>query len=322
MSMTAETVLTTEPAARELKPGWRIVRFGDVVRDVKVTVNPETSGLERYVAGEHMNTDDLHIRQWGTIGDGYLGPAFHRKFVKGQILYGSRRTYLRKVAVAAFDGICANTTFVLEPKGDELLPELLPFIMQSESFSTHAVKQSRGSVNPYVNFRDIAWYEFALPPKDEQRRIADILSSLEATIESWISCQAAMQVVLNETTENVFSNRNFQRERLGNHVIESAYGPRFSNALYLTSGGLGCIRTTDLLEDGTIVYSNVPRTTLNPTDYTSHILIGGDFMISRSGTCGIASVFEEQDIPMIPGAFLIRLRLKESLSPYCSDPRK
>ncbi len=122
MSITAETALKTETDTGELKPGWRVVRFGDVVRDVKVTVDPETSGLERYVAGEHMNTDDLHIRQWGTIGDGYLGPAFHRKFVKGQVLYGSRRTYLRKVAFADFDGICANTTFVLEPKDDGLLP--------------------------------------------------------------------------------------------------------------------------------------------------------------------------------------------------------
>ena len=130
------------------------MRFGDVVQNVKVDIAPEKSNLERYIAGEHMDTDNLHIRRWGTIGDGYLGPAFHRKFVKRQVLYGSRRTYLRKVAVAKFDGICANTTFVLEPKSDELLPELLPFIMQTESFAEHSVKQSKGSVNPYINWKD------------------------------------------------------------------------------------------------------------------------------------------------------------------------
>jgi type I restriction enzyme S subunit len=178
-------------AESPLREGWRTVRFGDVARHVKVDADPETSGLERYVAGEHMSTDDLHIRSWGTIGDGYLGPAFHRKFVKGQVLYGSRRTYLRKVAVAEFDGICANTTFVIEPSGDELLPELLPFIMQTESFSAHAVKQSRGSVNPYVNWKDIAWYEFALPPKDEQRRIADILWAADEAIQKFENCRVA-----------------------------------------------------------------------------------------------------------------------------------
>lgn len=292
-----------------------MVRFDDVVREVKVNVDPEQSGLKRYVAGEHMNTDDLHIRHWGSIGEGYLGPAFHRKFVKGQILYGSRRTYLRKVAVADFDGICANTTFVLEPKDDELIPELLPFIMQTESFSTHAVKQSRGSVNPYVNWKDIAWYEFAIPPKDEQRRIADILCCLDQVYENWLNSNMISQTLLNKITESIFSRSNFPRERLGEHVVESAYGPRFSNALYSESGSLGCIRTTDLLEDGTIIYSTIPRASLSPEEYKSHILRTGDFLISRSGTCGIGSVFEQQNDLMIPGAFLIRLRLKESLNP-------
>src|SRR4051794_31040620 len=63
-------------AGHDLPQGWRIVTFGEIVRQTKVDADPETSGLERYVAGEHMDTDDLHIRRWGTIGDGYLGPAF------------------------------------------------------------------------------------------------------------------------------------------------------------------------------------------------------------------------------------------------------
>ena len=45
------------------KQGWRQVKFGDVVRQVKERVDPETSGLERYVAGDHMDTDDLRIRR-------------------------------------------------------------------------------------------------------------------------------------------------------------------------------------------------------------------------------------------------------------------
>jgi len=168
-----------------LKSGWVLVAFGDVVRQVKDRVDPEKTDLERYVAGEHMDTDDLRIRRWGLIGDGYLGPAFHMRFKPGHVLYGSRRTYLRKVAVAHFEGITANTTFVLESKNSKLLlPELLPFIMQTESFHEHSTKQSKGSVNPYVNFSDLAWYEFALPPLEEQRKIAEALGAFENTIEA------------------------------------------------------------------------------------------------------------------------------------------
>lgn len=177
--------MTSSP---ELPDGWRRVKFGDIARNVKVTVDPDESDLERYIAGEHMDTDNLHLRRWGEIGDGYLGPAFHRKFKLGQILYGSRRTYLRKVAVAHFDGVCANTTFVIEPKGTLIEPDLLPFIMQSEGFTEHSIANSKGSVNPYVNWKDIASYEFALPPKDEQRRIAAILWAAEDAIEQYVSC--------------------------------------------------------------------------------------------------------------------------------------
>lgn len=166
------------------KNDWTRVTFGDVAKQVRDRVDPEESGLSRYIAGEHMDTDDLHIRRWGTIGEGYLGPAFHMRFRPGHVLYGSRRTYLRKVAVADFEGITANTTFVIEPKDPAiLLPEFLPFIMQTESFHEHSILQSKGSVNPYINFSDLVWYEFNLPPLEEQRRIARLLAVGDAVVE-------------------------------------------------------------------------------------------------------------------------------------------
>lgn len=164
---------------------WKKVKFAEVVRQVKTKVDPVTAGLERYIAGDHMDTDDLRIRRWGAVGDGYLGPAFHMKFGPGQVLYGSRRTYLRKVAVADFEGICANTTFVFESADPmKLLPEFLPFVMQTEAFHEHSKRESKGSVNPYVNFSDLAWYEFALPSLEEQRRAVTVLSAARTLVEA------------------------------------------------------------------------------------------------------------------------------------------
>lgn len=160
------------------KAGWTRVAFGDVVRKVNDKVDPWDSGLERYVAGEHMDTDDLRIQRWGLIGDDYLGPAFHMRFKPGHVLYGSRRTYLRKVALADFEGITANTTFVLETKDPaRLMPELLPFLMQTEAFHSHSIKHSKGSVNPYINFSDLEAFEFLLPPIQEQARLVEALSA-------------------------------------------------------------------------------------------------------------------------------------------------
>jgi restriction endonuclease S subunit len=166
---------------------WPKVKFGDVVRKVNKKLDPETSGLERYIAGEHMDTDNLRISRWGTIGDGYLGPAFTSHFLPGQVLYGSRRTYLRKVAVPDFEGICANTTFVLEPSSPELLQEFLPHVMSAESFHAFSIAKSKGSVNPYINYSDLVDYEFVLPPVEEQGRIAQVLASVDMAIDRLLS---------------------------------------------------------------------------------------------------------------------------------------
>ena len=110
-----------------LKPGWRRVRFGEVVHLNKDTSkNPEADGLDRYVGLEHLEPGDLRIRSWGDIAD---GTTFTNRFRPGQVLFGKRRAYQRKVAVADFDGICSGDIYVLEPKDPSvLLPELLPFI--------------------------------------------------------------------------------------------------------------------------------------------------------------------------------------------------
>lgn len=173
---------------------WQRVRFGDVVRQMKEEVDPASGDVDRYVAGEHMATEDVHIRNWGNVGDGYLGPAFIRRFRRGQVLYGSRRTYLKKVALAEWDGVTANTTFVLEAESERLLPELLPWLMLSERFTRHSVQESKGSTNPYINFPDIAKFEFELPPLDQQRRIAEILWALD---ESSIAAAAQISALRN-----------------------------------------------------------------------------------------------------------------------------
>jgi len=161
-------------------------KFGDVVKEVKNNVNREDNPYEFYVAGDHMDSEDIVIRRKGRFATDDVGPAFTRIFNSGQILYGSRRTYLKKVAVADFEGICANTTFVLETRDNNvLLQELLPYIMLTDAFTTWSVSHSKGSTNPYVLFSDLADYEFELPPIEEQRVLVRKLVAAQKLKESY-----------------------------------------------------------------------------------------------------------------------------------------
>lgn len=186
------------------KTHWKKYRFGDVAIQTKEVVDIENTDLTRYVAGEHMFSEDIHLRKWGTVGDGYLGPAFIRKFNKGDILYGSRRTYLKKVAIADFDGITANTTFVIKANEDLIEPVLLAHLMLSHDFTEYSVKNSRGSVNPYINWKDIADYEFHLPPKAEQKRLAELLWAADEVVEKEKRELERVEELYNYQIENLF----------------------------------------------------------------------------------------------------------------------
>ena len=161
-------------------------RFGDLVKEVKEKVDRDNNPYDYFIAGDHMDTDELHLLRRGSFEGCDVGPAFIRVFKPGQVLYGSRRTYLRKVAVADFAGVTANTTFVLETKDESvLLQRLLPFIMQSDRFVQHSIKRSKGSTNPYVLFSDLCDYEVDIPDIGTQQQLADLLWAFDAVKMSY-----------------------------------------------------------------------------------------------------------------------------------------
>ena len=73
------------------KSTWKRVSLGDVVRHVTDRVDPETSALERFLAGEHIPSGSLAITDWGVIGRDPMGSMFYKRFKPGHVLYVSRR---------------------------------------------------------------------------------------------------------------------------------------------------------------------------------------------------------------------------------------
>jgi type I restriction enzyme S subunit len=161
-----------------LSRGWKRVKFGDVVRQVKQTVkDPLTSGLTRVVGLEHLDSDSLSLTRWTELSDLPDGTSFTRVFRAGQVLFGKRRAYQRKVAVADFDGVCSGDILVLEPCSNDLVPEFLPFLVLSDGFYAHALGTSAGSLSPRTKWQELAKYEFELPPIPNQRESVDELQA-------------------------------------------------------------------------------------------------------------------------------------------------
>ncbi len=191
-------------STQSLKPGWKMVKFGEVVKNANlVERDPEANGVERIVGLEHIDPENLHVRRWNSVAD---GTSFTRKFVPGQTLFGKRRAYQRKVAYAEFEGICSGDILTFEPKNRKvLLSELLPFICQSNAFFDHALDTSAGSLSPRTSWTALQDFEFPLPPLDEQKRIAEILWAADEAVESWLAAFNAFEITKQQILSSTFT---------------------------------------------------------------------------------------------------------------------
>lgn len=146
------------------------VKLGDVARESRLKW--ERSKLDVPIVGlEHLIPGEIRFEAY----DKNIDNTFSKKFVKGQVLFGRRRSYQRKAAVAEFDGICSGDITVIETIGGKMVSELLPFIIQTPAFFDYANKGSAGSLSPRVKWEHLADYEFELPSLKEQKVLADKL---------------------------------------------------------------------------------------------------------------------------------------------------
>ena len=150
------------------------VCLGDAAREIK---QKAPAGQELPTVGlEHLGPGEVELVRWDEDAE----TTFTKAFSKGQVLFGRRRAYLRKAAVAPFDGVCSGDITVIAAKSN-LSPRLLPFIIQNDALFEHAVTNSAGSLSPRVKWQSLSQFEFELPSIGKQEELADILWAAQET---------------------------------------------------------------------------------------------------------------------------------------------
>lgn len=147
-------------------------RFDQIAINSTVKKKPIDADKEHYIGLEHLDSDCLIVSRWGAevtpIGEKLL-------MQKGDILFGKRRAYQRKVGIAPFDGIFSAHGMVLRPKENVVIKEFFPFFIASDQFMERAVRISVGGLSPTINWKDLKEQEFELPSLEEQRILSEKL---------------------------------------------------------------------------------------------------------------------------------------------------
>lgn len=305
--------------AESLKLGWRRVKFGDVVRLSKARcADPLAEGVERYVGLEHLEPGDLRIRNWGNVADGV---TFTSVFKPGQVLFGKRRAYQRKVAVADFSGVCSGDIYVFESQdASKLLPELLPFICQTDAFFDHAVGTSAGSLSPRTNWTSLADFEFSLPPLDKQRTIVEVLSASRECGDAYKSAEISLQTYLLSRTDEIFSrpiDDCTKMQTIGN-IAEVQYGLTINAKRRTIEKQLPYLRVANV-QRFHIDLSEVKDVGVDGKD-DGCILKRDDILVVEGhadiNQLGRASIWEDQLPICLHQNHLIRIRCLPKTDPY------
>ena len=157
-------------------------RFDQIAINSTEKKKPVEEDRFTYLGLEHLDSGSLKVNRYGSE----VAPIGEKLIMrKGDVLFGKRRAYQKKVAIAPFDGIFSAHGMVLRPKEDVIDKDFFPLFISSDYFLDAAIKISVGSLSPTINWRDLKELEFELPDLDTQRRLAAVLWAMNETMDSY-----------------------------------------------------------------------------------------------------------------------------------------
>ncbi|WP_102343594.1 restriction endonuclease subunit S [Galactobacillus timonensis] len=288
------------------------VLLGDVAEEVRENYK-ETNGNPAVVGLEHLIPGEIRLKDWSED----INTTFTKTFHKGQVLFGRRRAYLKKAAVAPVDGICSGDITVISAKPDKILPELLPFVIQNDDFFDFAVGKSAGSLSPRVKWSRLKEYEFNLPSLPQQRKLAKLLWS-------FVDAKEAYEDLIRQTDELVksqfiemfgdpLSDYYEDESAVLSAVFEKPQSGEWGND-DIDGNGVSVLRTTNFTDDGYITYEDVATRDIDRDKAKDKFLQPGDILIEKSGGSGDKPVgrvvlYEREPNKYLNNNFTARLHL-------------
>ena len=258
-------------------------RFKEVAINSTAKKKPVEEDKYTYLGLEHLDSETLKVNRFGSE----VAPISEKLVMKkGDVLFGKRRAYQKKVAIAPFDGIFSAHGMVLRPKTEIMDPDFFPLFISSDYFLDAGIAISVGSLSPTINWKELRDLEFYLPELEIQKKLAKLLWSIQETIESY-------KVLVTKTDELVKSqfieqfNKTIAVEK-GWKVIplynffERPLSGEWGNE-DPDGNGIKVIRTTNFTDYGLLDLTEVVTRQIDYSKVEKKILKINDIIIEKSG---------------------------------------
>lgn len=289
-------------------------RFDQIAENSTAKKKPEDSDRERYVGLEHLDPGTLEVTRWGAEvtpkGDKLL-------MERGDVLFGRRRAYQKKVGIAPFDGIFSAHGMVLRPRTDVVDPDFFPFFISSDVFLDEAIRVSVGSLSPTANWKDLRVLEFSLPTLDKQRELAGILSEAEQLKGCYRGLLATCDDIVKSQFVEMFDKPGIPIKHLED-IADIQGGITKNKKREAMKLQLPYLRVANILPNE-LDLTEVKTIGLTEQEYEAVRLISGDLLIVEGNgsdtQIGRSAIWNGQIDPCVHQNHLIRVRLRDEALP-------
>ena len=204
-------------------------RFDKIAFNSTAKKKPIEEDKEHYIGLEHLDSDCLSVTRWGSD----VAPTGEKLLMKkGDVLFGKRRAYQRKVGIAPFDGIFSAHGMVLRPNEEVIDKDFFPFFISSDQFMERAVRISVGGLSPTINWKDLREQEFEIPSLSEQKELSAQLWAAYRLKESYKKLLAATDEMVKSQFIEMLSNSGYEEKSLGelcDKITDGSHNPPKGN---------------------------------------------------------------------------------------------
>ena len=293
------------------------VKLNDVAIEARETWKQSKTDVP-VVGLEHLEPDEIWLKRWDLNPD---ENTFTKGFKKGQLLFGRRRAYQKKMSVASCDGICSGDITVIAARPEKMLPELLPFYLRTDAFFDFAVRGSGGSLSPRVKWSHISDYEFDLPPMEEQKKLAELLWAANDLKEKYKKAITATDEMLKVKFREMFGCGVGTEgdicpdmvcvgdiaELVTKGTTPTTVGFQFEDE------GVNFVKAENITDDGRFIHETMMHISdeCNNKLRRSQLAVG-DYLFSIAGVIGRTAIVDDSILPCNTNQAISIIRLKEA----------
>ena len=277
---------------KEYSVNWESLPFCEITE--------HRNNLEKY----SLKKGDLIIARAGTVG---ISALVEKDFKN--IIFGS---YLIKIVL-----------------NSKVFPKFLYYFFQTDFYWKHITK-AQGSTLKNINLPLLKSIKIPLPPLEEQKKIAEILSTVDKAIqkvdEAIVKTEKVKKGLMQKLLTKGMGHKEFKDTEIGKipkdwevvrlgDVADRMYYGITAKAVEKDTG-LHMLRTTDIKEYS-VNWESLPfcEITEHRNNLEKYSLKKGDLIIARAGTVGISALVEKDFKNIIFGSYLIKIVLNSKVFP-------